>query len=322
MEHQTKSIVVGLLLNDSDESLLRAAEALAERWQAPLELVHAVRPIFNYLGAGDVVINPYYVHETLINEREEERASQKLAGIAQRFGGRARTHVIRDYSAEALLTVAAETQARVILCGIRAPEAQKLFSGFSTAFTLAAEADVPVMILPLGSGVDFNGALRVLVADNLNEEGRSALSAGLELAKEWQAESLNHVYVHNVEEKELNEMVESVKEGMILGKIPNNPDFNREYYVENVSAKTREDLVYRFQNMQGSEAFVGEYRPAVGYGHPAVELRRLARESRSQLMVFGRHHVLKTKNLSLGRVPYHAMINEGIATLVVPDMKI
>lgn len=321
MEKPNKSIVVGLLLNESDESLLRAAATLSTRWQAPVQLVHAIKPLFSYLGAGDVVINPYYVHETVINEKEEERAREKMAKVAKRFSTEVTTHILRDYAPEALLTVASETHARLLMCGIRVREASHILSGFSTAFTLAAEAEIPVMIVPLGSPLSFEPPLRLLVADNLEVEGRCALETALQLARDLQAETLNHTHVHNVTPKELDEMVESVKEGMILGKIPNNPDFTAEFYTETVTAKTREDLIYRFQNSAGVKTFQGRYNPEVAYGHPAVELRRLARETRSQLMIFGRHHILKRRNLTLGRVPYHAMINDGIATLVVPDME-
>lgn len=322
MDRNNKTIVVGLLLNESDESLLRAAVTLSNRWQAPVQLVHAIKPLFSYIGAGDVVINPYYVHEAVINEREEEKAREKLDGLTHRFSTPVTTLVLRDYAPEALMTVASETHARLIICGIRVEDASRVLSGFSTAFTLAAEAEIPVMIVPAGSPLNFDPPVRLLVADNLEVEGHCALEAALQLARDLRAESLNHVYVHNVSEKELDGMVESVKEGMILGKIPNNPNFTAEYYKETVTAKTREDLIYRFQNsLGGIKDLPCRYNPEVAYGHPSVELRRLARETRSQLMVFGRHHILKRRNLSLGRVPYHAMVNEGIATLVVPDME-
>ncbi len=319
--NKAKPIVVALLLEPSDRTLLSAGRYLARKLHAPLHLVHAVRPLLSYQGSGDIVINPYYGYELNFSEQGEKTARKKLAALAETIDDvDVHTQVLREFPAEAILTLAQEQQAGLILCGVRSQgeDRNRLFSGLSTGFTLASDAEIPVLLLPLDAKVPFDQSLRLLVADNLESEGEQALKTGLILANALHAEELVHIHVQNMSLTDIDNMIESVRESMILGLIPNDPLLNREYYIERVRSKTREELIRRCH--VSKEALNStRYEPRIAFGEPAEKIHQEVIRNGTQLMIFGRHHLLRKKTLSLGQIPYHAMIEEGVATLVVPD---
>jgi hypothetical protein len=79
--------------------------------------------------------------------------------------------------------------------------------------------------------------------------------------------------------------------------------------------------MYRFHNCLGAREGHLRYQTAVAFGSPAEELKRIALAHKAQIMIFGRHHMLHKKSFALGKIPYQAMVEEQIATLVVPDLE-
>jgi len=318
---RNRAIVVGVSLDKTEDHLIQSAVALARKLESPLELVHATQPIFNYMGAGDVVVNPYYGYDRVINDLEDEEARKGLEKIRQNLPKDLQIglHVLRDYTSEALTTIATEVKAGLIVCGMSQRAASNLLEGMSTAFSLASHAEVPVLVLPLGVPVGFSERPRMLVADNLEDEGRRALEVAIQLALELDCTEICHTHVHKLSNMEVKYMVDRVREAMNLGKIPLNPEFSTTTYTEQVRAKISDDLHARFLNIPGSQAVANDYETLVSFGKPAEELHRTTQLRRPQLLVFGRHHLFHRQRFSLGKIPYEAMMEEGVATLIVPD---
>ncbi|RZA24690.1 MAG: hypothetical protein EOP10_09160 [Proteobacteria bacterium] len=320
ISHQ-RPILVAVLLNSGDDPILTTARYLARKLHAPLHIVHAVRPMFSYVGAGDIVVNPYYGYEMNFNDKEEQIARSKLDALSGAFDDvEVSTHLIRDFPPEAVLTLADELNAGLIIAGV-SEDAGGFLSGVSTGFTLASEANVPVLLVPQHEGVRFEGPLRILVADNFGEEGQAALDAAVQLANELHAESLTHVHVQDMSFQDVDRMIESVRESMILGQIPSDPELNREYYIDKVKARTQTELMKRYEESIEPHLNSTRYEAAVGFGKPSEEIHNEVNRVGAQMMVFGRHHLVHRKTLSLGRIPYPAMVEDGVATLVVPDVK-
>lgn len=115
-------------------------------------------------------------------------------------------------------------------------------------------------------------------------------------------------------------MVESVRESMVLGKIPSDPELNRDYYIDKVKARTQTELLRRYEAASKGLNST-RYESSVAFGKPSEEIHAEVERTDAQLMVFGRHHLVHRKSLSLGRIPYSAMAMQGVAALVVPDHK-
>ncbi|WP_141733748.1 universal stress protein [Oligoflexus tunisiensis] len=316
-----KPIVVGISLDNSDEYLIQSAAALARRLESPLELVHATQPIFNYMGAGDVVVNPYYGYDRVINDMEDDEARKTLEGMRQRLPPDLRLglHVLRDYTSEALTTIATEVHAGLVMTGLSKRAGNNILEGTSTAFSLAAHADVPVLIVPLDATINFAESPRMLVADNLDVEGRLALEAAIQMAVELNCAEICHVHVHKLSSTEVQHMVDKVREAMNLGRIPLNPEFSTTTYTEELRRRIAEELQSRFRSIPKAEAVASRYQALVNFGKPVDELHRTTRIHKPQLLVFGRHHLFHRQRFSLGKIPYDAMMEEGVATMIVPD---
>lgn len=318
---RNQAIVVGVSLDKKDELVVQSAAALARKLESPLELVHATQPIFNYMGAGDVVVNPYYGYDRVINDMEDEEARQGLERIRKSLPADLQVglHVVRDYTSEALTTIATEVHAGLIVAGMGKRAGSNFLEGMSTAFSLAAHADVPVLILPIDRPIPFTDEPRMLVADNLEAEGRRALEAAIQMAIELKSSAVCHIHVHKLSNAEVEHMVDKVREAMNLGRIPLNPEFSTTTYTEQVRAKIVEELQLRFRGIPGAETLAPRYQALVSFGKPAEELHRTTHLHRPQLLVFGRHHLFHRQRFSLGKIPYDAMMEEGVATMIVPD---
>jgi nucleotide-binding universal stress UspA family protein len=316
-----KPIIVGVSLDKNDELLIQSAAALARRLESPLELVHATQPIFNYMGAGDVVVNPYYGYDRVINDMEDEEARKGLQRVRQTLPADLAVgiHVLRDYTSEALTTMATELKAGMIVTGLGKRAGSNLLEGMSTAFSLAAHAEVPVLILPLGQRLAFEEAPRLLVADNMENEGQLALEAAVQMALALNAAAVCHLHVHTLSKKDAEHMVEKVREAMALGRIPVNPEFSTSTYMEQVRETYSDQLRARFRAVPGAAALTPRYQSLVSFGKPVEELHKTTQLHKPQLLVFGRHHLFHRQRFSLGKIPYDAMMEEGVATMIVPD---
>lgn len=318
---RNKPIVLGVSLDKNDEFLIQSASTLARKLESPLELVHATQPIFNYMGAGDVVVNPYYGYDRVINDLEDDEARKGLEKVRQTLPTDIKVglHVLRDYTSEALTTIATEVHAALIICGISKIKSNNFLEGMSTAFSLASHADVPVLILPLDTPMDFANRPRMLIADNLEVEGGRALETAIRLAIELDCAEVCHTHVHKLSITDVQHMVDKVREAMNLGKIPPNPEFSTTTYIDQIRAKIAEELHYRLQNIPGAERIAPHYEALVSFGNPVEELHKTTQNRKTQLLVFGRHHLFHRQRFSLGKIPYDAMMEEGVATMIVPD---
>jgi len=324
----TQPLVAAVKLDGSDNEVLSTALHLARRLNARLELVHAVRPIFSYVSAGDMILNPYYGHEMTYADTEEREARIRLSQIIDSLDdARVTGHIIRDFPAEGVMALAHECAAALIICGVRGQAGMKagsdtrpktFLSGLTTGFALAAEAEVPVLLVPPGARMNPEG-LKVLVADSGRGEGEEALRAGVHLANALDAEQLTHMHVQETSLQEIDRMIESVRASILHGHESSTPVVSRELYMERVRAQTREELQNRCTSAGVEALNRTRYETVVSFGNPADEVHAEVLRSDSHLMVFGRHHLIRKKSLSLGRIPYHAMIENGVLTLIVPD---
>jgi hypothetical protein len=173
-----------------------------------------------------------------------------------------------------------------------------------------AQAQVPVMIVPVDSEIDFvKQKHTVLVADNLRSEGLFALRAALGLCKSISYHHLVHLHVKSTTYREINSTVDKIRIAMIEGRIRNDPDFNAHLYVERIKADLKENMHKRLVDADSDFAQGLHYTPRVRFGSPSAEVHRLVSESRADILVFGKHHFFRAEIDVFGHpMPYH----EGI----------
>lgn len=337
LKTQRQAIVVGLDWTQPCDAFVRSCISLARQLRAPVELVHAVTATspsssFDLMGPADVIINPYYGYEKALAELEEAEAQRKLKEIEARFPAplEVRSHVIRDTPAQALLTIAQEVRAGLIVCGLAAKTPHNTFHGVSTAFSLATHGDSPLMLLPLSVSIDFQSPLGMLIADNLEVEGRFALENALRLAEDLASSSIFHVHVHSRKVEEIKAFAAKVQAAEASGQLsspqppmagagPGTAALSGPHYLEQIQQRITDDLVYRFHNSEGAQQLAATYEAKIAFGDHAEELQKVCAETGARIMVFGRHLLIHRRSFSLGKLPSQAVLQENAAIVVVPD---
>lgn len=135
-----RPVVCGVEGSDTDQSTLRLAADLALRLGAALHAVHAFNP--RPVAPGPAAVMPPVMPAL------SEAAEATLEHAVTEAGVEARRCVVSSPPAEGLIRVADETGAGLIVVG--SPGRGKLGSAIlgSVAIQLAAEARVPVVVLP------------------------------------------------------------------------------------------------------------------------------------------------------------------------------
>lgn len=316
------TIVVGLDLSDEEEKLISTSVSLARKTGARLMFVHAIQPFRTYASAGEDMVLPYEAFEQEAYHSGVEEAEQRLHAMRDRLPPELviDLRVCRDYPENALDTVADELKASLIICGMRVQSSLPWYGGMSTALSLMGSSKHPVMILPLTTSIDFTTREhKILVADNLREEGLYALKAALGLCRSISYTQLIHLHVKNDSYREINHTVEKIRLAMIEGKLPSDPNFESEVYLDQIKGELKAEMEMRLSLADKDFAQGVHWSPRVKFGKPIEELQHLVKESKSDILIFGKHHFFRPKGLVLGKVPYQAMIEENVASIVVPD---
>ncbi len=316
------TIVLGLSLNDQEDHLIQSAVSLAQRTSTQLILVHAAQPDRNYSLAREGFVLPYEEFERESFDEDLAIAQNKIEAIRDALpsGLVCETRVFRDFAEDALEEVARSAKASLIICGFHKQQATRFLDSMSTGLSLMAHSRVPVMVIPYESFIDFQSQpLTVLIADDLKEDGEQALRGTLGFCRSIDVNQLVHVYVNPMSYREINQMVDKIRIAMLEGQIPSDPEFNSQVYIDQTKLEIKSLLKQRIETMDPSFIHEYKYRPAVRFGLPIEEVHRLSMEIKSQVLILGKHHVLHRGRLSIGKIPYEAMVEPHVASIIVPD---
>jgi nucleotide-binding universal stress UspA family protein len=315
------TIVVGLSLNDREDHIIQSAVSLAQRTGSQLILVHATEPFRNPSLAREGFALPYEEVEQETADADLLMAQNKIETLRDNLPSSivCETRVFRDYPEDALEEVARSSKATLVMCGFHREEHSRFLGGMSTALALMTHSRHPVMVVPGDRAIDFQAQpLTVLVADDLGTDGEQALTGAMGFCRSIDTDHLVHVHVNPISYKEINQMVEKVRIAMLEGRIPSNPDFNSQVYIEETKAGLKKLMRERIDGLDPSFTHEYKYKPCVRFGQPIEEIHRLTVETKSSVLIFGKHHMLHRGRLSLGKVPYEAMVEPQVATIIVP----
>ncbi len=316
------TLVLGLDLKHDETSLIKTASSLAQRTGARLLCVHAAQPFRSYALAGEGFALPYEEFERESYDSDIQSAEISLQQIREKLPPEllVDVEIVRDYSEDALEGLARDCNAQLILCGHRLGEEAAPLEGLSTSLSLMAHASVPVMSLPLGTQLDFTQkAHKLLVADSLQTGAFHALKAALGFSKSIDTETFYHLHVYPNSVEELQESAEKIRLAMVEGRLPQDPSFNGDYYLEKIKADLEHLLRRRHHEADPEFAKGTQYKSLVRFGEPQEQLHKAVAETKADILIFGKHHFLRPKGLSLGKIPYKAMLEKGVATLVIPE---
>jgi len=186
-EYHPETILLATDGSEGAEPAARAAIDLSNRTGGKLHAAHAWVPL------------PHFAHPSLVSARYhppyEEGArrilDEQLGRIEQAGGTVSEAHLIEGRPADAILDLAEQIGADLIVAGSRGLGSVKRLLVGSVSLGLVHHADRPVLVVREGSWPP----VRVVIGDDLSEGARSAARLGVGLAKLVEAETfLVHAY--------------------------------------------------------------------------------------------------------------------------------
>jgi nucleotide-binding universal stress UspA family protein len=191
-------------------------------------------------------------------------------------------------------------------------------AAFSTTLTLMHEAPLPVLAVPNNHALDFAKApFRMLIADDLLESTQEAARKAYEFAASLSSCHLRHVHVHG----DLAERVRHLWQNLVgraasaLGE-----DITSEEEAVAAEFKARKERLTRQGYPFTSEPARRGVSVEIDMRSGAVEseLSAAIKDSDADVVIFGRHRLLHTRPLLIGRMPFHAMLRANCGVLMVP----
>jgi len=319
------TILVGLSLTEQDQNLINSAANLAKRTASDLVLAHAILPFQAYAYAGEGAFYPLSSYENSFRELSEVLGMEKLEELKASIsdfnqqGLNISLQVVHNDPALGLGQLAKELGASVLICGFRAEQVQHDFLGMSTALLLMSEAPCPLLALPLNRVFQFDG--KIAFADDLRDETLPSLVGACEFMHEIDSHNLFHIHVQNISSHEIKNMTEMIKSAMLMGKMPSDPNFDYQYYIDKTTEVLTESMEQRFQDLPETLRRDINHESKVGFGSPSQKLKDIIRDADAELVVFGTHKFFDKDSWSFGKIPYHAMTSIGCGVLVIPHQK-
>ena len=286
------TIVLGLDLSGDESRLVDSAVRLAKKTGSRLVLVHAVQPFRSYLSSGDDTALSYEPFEQDSYAVDRDEAEETLYALRDQLPPELLIDikVSHQYPEYALEQVAEELKASLIICGIRSERSERWYGRTSTALSLMNVSKFPVMVLPLNMRIDFtSGDHNILVADNLESEGLYALKAAMGLCKSIAYKQLFHLHVKKTSYRDINETVAKIKLAMIEGRLPSNPQFEAQDYLSQIKKELKAIMHERLQIADKDFSQGLHWAPRVRFGTPIDELQHLVRDSKSDILIFGKY---------------------------------
>lgn len=312
-------VIAAVAFDELQDSVVRTAWSFARAFDMELRLVNVldmpVMPLFiDSTGYSLIAGLDSEGVQTMMHERR-----RRLAGVADTLvlGDRVRVDVISgDSAASAIIDYACLHRANLVIAAC-SPKADYFPNGLSTSLTLLVDAPLPIMVLP--NGVCFDAQkksdLRLLVADDLQEGSEEAVRRAFELAARG-CGTLRQLHIHG----DLREIArdwwrdfESAHPRLL------DPQHKAAAMLEQDAKVRLERLKSRGQPYRSHVESSGvKVETDCRLGKVGRELHESVSEFGPDLLVFGRHKIMKVRPYVLGRMPFGAMLREHRPILVVP----
>ena len=317
-------LVVGLSGSETGRGLLLSAVSLARRFDLRLQLVSVIEPVPFDLVAFD---SPAYLAYPPVNleievqrvkEREQE-LSQLVRELGQKHGLNVAATVRVGAAAPNLIAEARAQHANLIMSGYDAEAFREGVSGFTTTLTLMHEAPLPVLAVPQSKTLEFSKPhLRILLADDLQDSTKEACYKAYELAAAVPGSHLRHVHVFADLQEKIRHAWQVIKERTHLQVGGVTPGSEEEAMAQELKVRKEKLRAHAQPFLRAAEEHKVKIEYDLRSGNVDRELDAAQRDHSADLAVFGRHRIIHTRPLLVGRVSFRAMLHSGAGVLVVP----
>jgi nucleotide-binding universal stress UspA family protein len=308
-------------------ALVSTAVSLARRLDLRLRFVHALEP----LPIDPWVLDGYGydIAPLLLQERQAELSRQRQAQLAALLSEipddvSATACLVTGEPARAVVADAVAHRARLIITACDPDRGHRLaLGGCASALTLMAEAPLPVLVVSGTRALTLDErAPCLLVADDLQHGTREAARRAFELASLLSPCRVHHVHVR----QDVRDLVRRAWADLVQHHALGTRDRGPAASPEELWAREQEERLERLRQhgqpwRQRAESRGVEVLAEVRAGGVAEEVHAAAADVDPDLLVFGRHRLLRLKPFLIGRMPLYAMLEDRRPLLVVPPLE-
>jgi len=306
-------LAVAIGLNENDAQLLEKSKEIAKLCKGSLHLVHGVEAIASVAWAEG-----YYIPDPAFEKALLQSAQQELQNLQANCVKSDIPTTIDVRMAPAGIAVAnsaKDAQCDGIIVSVR--PIGIMGARFSTALTLCANAQVPVIVIN-GGEVSWKGGGRAVLADDLQNADARNFERSVRFLHSLGFDKFEHVHV--IPPFHAESWRTSVREFLVARWPGENASAEFEDRVATLKTVAMKKMTEKRSAVDGFlKENKCEMRAHVRRGSVSEELFRFSSEHGGNLVVFGRHHALHTKPLSLGKVPLNTMLTSRLPVCVFPS---
>jgi nucleotide-binding universal stress UspA family protein len=322
-----KKIVVGLSLGEGDAHLVESVVGLASMLHYDIIFAYAILPFQSYAYGGEGALYPLSSYEQSFRDFSESQGKEKLDELMQLAEsiGKAKINISYQMSysepSQGLLSIAEKEKASLIICGYHPEnEPSSDFFGMSISQSLFSDSSRPVLAIPVDKVYTFKRMISF--ADDLSETSERLFQRVYDLAKTMHTPTLHHLHINHISREKIAHMVDVVQNAIISGSITSEDNFDRETYLENTERAALELMQRRFDSAQSRSSSQIKHLAEVSFDHTQRAIEASIDRHKPDLVVFGSHHILNRKTLTLGKIPYQAMLSLKLPVLVITDQSL
>lgn len=320
-------IIVGLSLGEDDANLVESSISLASKLNADIIFFYSIIPFQSYAYAGEGALYPLSSYEQSFRDFSESQGKERLdqlMDLARKLGKSAiNVSYQMSYSepSQGLLTIAEKEKAVLIICGHN-PESEPSvdFFGLSISQSLFSDSPRPVLAIPVDKVYTFDRMLSF--ADDLSESSKELFYEVYALAKALHIPTLHHLHINHIPKDKVDHMVDVIQNAIISGKIESQDNFDRDTYFQKTEQAVLDVMRNRFDEVQSKDSSQMDYLAEVSFENTQKAIEESINNHKSDIFVFGSHHILNRSTWTLGKIPYQAMLSLKIPVLVITEQSL
>lgn len=313
MTKQSRVIIVGMQLEETDKRLLERARTLAARTGSDLHLVHGLESSADH--ALPPIIGPGYADMLEGAEIASlARATDALKKYETPGGPAITTRALRGPAARILIAEAISKGAWMILVGTRTGDHRFVPPILSTPKSLFNHSPVPVMVAAdAAPPFPEKGPLHVLCSTDMMNQTTAAedFAAGLVLGDD-QGGRLTVLHINPLTEEVLEA---GISDALFTARADATIAISPGEIFRDISGRLEEGLRDR---VAFTETDNHQLRVHLRHGRIRDELSTEVEEQAPDLLVFGKHKGVHKEPFYFGRLPFSMAFRFGLCFVVVP----
>ncbi len=323
LRNKNRSIIIATKLDRLGQELVTYSQHLFRNSLIPFRLVHAIEPKF---VPGVIAGYPGdFVGTKLAKDWEDSSyaaAIEKAAAVANQVlpERECSYNVVFGRIPSAIVAEAISNNGALIVAAAGQMADKSFPYGYSTSLGLMAGSSLPIMITPNHlSRLNNYDHLRVLIADDLTDSSRSAITLGCEFANAFPRSEVMHLHICKSSFEDIEKWGDQLLESMTAGTIPMDPTFKKAEFLDKVGSYYRNALETRVGSAKLLIEQTGAYHASVLYGDPFTQFAYAVGKFNPDLVIFGRHELVHTRPLGVGKMPFHAMLALNRTIVIAPS---